>query len=511
MKSKLLRVGVLWVMPCLFTSSVTAQPPAIPASPPTIWSFLGIPQGARKVTGALVNRRGNLPGMEKAPPIKALADPANLMSDVPVIKKAAEVKMAEDLKKQKIKGIKYLTKIGCGCYDLDGEITKALIASAQDCTEEVRLATVEAIAEAAEGSCCSNCGKFCCCNEDVLKQLAKMAYERDEKGCYLEPSARVREAAARALRICCPNEEPVAEEIPLTNPEPTPERVPESVPTPEEAPEGAEGSVKEGEAEASDAQVTVPATPTDVAADEAADQTVSLSPIGETEVADEAEIRASIDGVIMHLDAQRGLAHVHLENRHANVAVGSMMYAVRPTPQGLRVLGRLLVYQAHEGSVNVREVDAGLFSRLEQGSLVMAGEQQAEPTVEPQNEAQPVEEAVAAQSIESPSAPLDAQEVQVEIKKALEAVSATPENFATDAARAEETPVAVSEPMEPVVTKPAAPAKQTVERNRSVTMSQVVRKATPAQKVSAAKEPTAAKTTPAKAVSRRNALFNIVR
>lgn len=501
MKSKMLRVGVLWMMPCLFTNSVSAQPPAVPASPPTIWSFLGIPQGARKVTGALVNRRGNLPGMEKAPPIKALADPANLMSDVPVIKKAAEVKMAEDLKKQKIKGIKYLTKIGCGCYDLDGEITKALIASAQDCTEEVRLTTVESIAEAAEGSCCSNCGKFCCCNEDILKQLAKMAYERDDKGCYLEPSARVREAAARALRICCPNEEPVAEEIPLTDPEPTPERVPESVPTPEEAPEGAEGEGQEGEAEASDAQVTVPATPTDVAADETSDRTVSLSPIEET-TSDATDISPSIDGVIMHLDAQRRLAHVHLENRTAAIPVGSVMYAVRPTPQGLRVLGRLLVYQAHEGSVNVREVDTGLFSRLEQGCLVMAGEQPAEEA-QPQPAQEPTEEqVVTAESVAAAEAkPTDVETVEAEPAREVETREIA--EVATVNVPAQAIPAVT----EPAATKAARPARAP----RSVSLSQVVRKATPAEKAIATPEVATPKATPVKAVSRRNALFNIVR
>ena len=149
--------------------------------------------------------------MEKKPPLLAIADPANLESPVAAIKKAAEVKQAEDLKKQKIKAVKYLTKIGCGCYDIDGSITEALIAASDDCTEAVRLATVEAIADAAEGECCSNCGKVCCCNEDMVKRLAKMAYERDDKGCYLEPSERVREAAVKALEICCPDVSPVME------------------------------------------------------------------------------------------------------------------------------------------------------------------------------------------------------------------------------------------------------------------------------------------------------------
>lgn len=193
------------------SSSALAQAPAVPAvpAPPTLWSFLGIPQGVKKVQGALTNRRGNRPQTEPKDALKALNDPANLESPDAAIKKAAEIKKAEDLKPQKIKAIKYLTSIGCGCYDKDGSVTKALVAAAEDCTEEVRLETMTQICEAANGKCCSNCGQVCCCNEDMLKKLAQIAYERDEFGCYAEPSKRVRDAAAQALAACCPGEVPL--------------------------------------------------------------------------------------------------------------------------------------------------------------------------------------------------------------------------------------------------------------------------------------------------------------
>lgn len=42
-----------------------------------------------------------------------------------------------------------------------------------------------------------------CCNEEVMAALSKTAYDLDETGCYVEPSARVRLAAERALRLCC--------------------------------------------------------------------------------------------------------------------------------------------------------------------------------------------------------------------------------------------------------------------------------------------------------------------
>jgi hypothetical protein len=203
----------IWLMVHSY-STASAQAPAAPA-PPTLWSFLGIPQGFRKVSGSLINRRGNFPGLEQKPPMLPIADPKNLASDVPALKAAAEIKQAEDMKKHKIKAIKYLASVGCGCYDKDGKITNALIESmSNDCTEDVRLEAVEAVSEAAKGGCCENCGATCCCNEKITEALSKIAYERDDDGCWLEPSERVREAAREALAACCPNRGPIrAQEV----------------------------------------------------------------------------------------------------------------------------------------------------------------------------------------------------------------------------------------------------------------------------------------------------------
>lgn len=208
-----------------------AAAPPVPA-PATLWSFLGIPQGVKKVQGALTNRRGNRPGTEPRDALKALNDPANLESPDAAIKRAAEIKKAEDLKPQKIKAIKYLASIGCGCYDKDGSVTDALVAAAEDCTEDVRLATMQQIHSAATGKCCSNCGQVCCCNDKMLKKLAQVAYERDEFGCYAEPSKRVRCAAASALAACCPGSVPleVLQEEPKEPEETAPEKTPQPVP-----------------------------------------------------------------------------------------------------------------------------------------------------------------------------------------------------------------------------------------------------------------------------------------
>ncbi|TWT83297.1 hypothetical protein CA13_47620 [Planctomycetes bacterium CA13] len=193
----------------LISSAAFAEAQESLVSPtPTIWRFMGIPQGMQKIRDVTTNRRGNHPGLERKPPLTAIADPANLESPNPAIKAAAEIKQAEDMKKQKIKAIKYLASIGCGCYDKDGKITDALLASTDDCTPDVRMAAVEAVGDAASGECCRKCGSTSCCNEKISKRLSEMAYERDDNGCPLEPNAEIRAKAKKVLCICCPGGPP---------------------------------------------------------------------------------------------------------------------------------------------------------------------------------------------------------------------------------------------------------------------------------------------------------------
>jgi len=186
------------------TAPAWGQVAAPPPPPATLWSFLGIPQAFKAVREGAINKSGNHPALEKKPPLKKIADPENLKSENPAIKKAAEIKKEEDLKWQKIKAIKYLTTIGCGCYNRDGSITDALMKAMDDCTEEVRYATILAVNGAANGEMCENCKMRSCCSEEVSNKLYELAYERDDEGCFLEPSERVRLAAAEALRACCP-------------------------------------------------------------------------------------------------------------------------------------------------------------------------------------------------------------------------------------------------------------------------------------------------------------------
>ncbi|TWU21760.1 hypothetical protein [Novipirellula artificiosorum] len=186
----------------------SAAAAAASSAPSTIWRMMGIPQGLQKIRDVATNRRGNHPALERKPPLKRIADPANLESENPAIKAAAEIKQAEDMKQQKIKAIKYLASIGCGCYDKDGKITEALLAATDDCTPDVRLAAIQAIDEASDCECCRKCGSKSCCNEKITKRLSEIAYERDNSGCPLEPSAEIRQLAKKVLCKCCPGGPP---------------------------------------------------------------------------------------------------------------------------------------------------------------------------------------------------------------------------------------------------------------------------------------------------------------
>jgi len=190
-------------------------PPVGPPQPMTLGRFLGINQAAQRLRNGLVNRRGNFPGLERGLPLLPINDPRNLESTNPAIKKAAEVKLEEDLAPQKIKALKYLASVGCGCYP---GVKEAFMAALDDCTEDVRYQAVRALIEAAEEHC-ETCNRDCCCDEELTLKLAEIAYERDDKCCFKEPSERVREAAAEALRACCPGRGPVTP--PMAPPPPT--------------------------------------------------------------------------------------------------------------------------------------------------------------------------------------------------------------------------------------------------------------------------------------------------
>jgi len=288
MRRPILRITPLLMSLCLAwqVDAVVAQIPApiAPvAPPPTLWSWLGVPQNpaysASSRLGNSFNSSGNYPGAEATPRLLPITAPQNLKSQNPAIKAAAEIKMENDKAAQKIKAIKYLGTVGCGsCAEGAAE---ALLAALDDCTEAVRYEAVKAILKTAScqtdrcakrrirslktcheafedakaahlnrfalfkkslhgkappsgetakskrrgyGDDClppdcdrnaCGCGEHGCCNSDTLNKLSSIVYERDDRGCYKEPSARVRAMALEAMRACNPNPRPAGpEEVP---------------------------------------------------------------------------------------------------------------------------------------------------------------------------------------------------------------------------------------------------------------------------------------------------------
>lgn len=386
-----LRFILGFVMILVSTGVLVGQEVAAPPAPPTVWNRLGFPEGVRKLRGNLTNRNGNRPGREPKVPLKALNHPANLAEGMPpVVQEAAKVKIQEDLAPQKIKAIKYLTSIGCACYDKTGKITAALIESSEDCTEDVRLATVEAIGNAASGQCCGNCGMKCCCKPEMTMQLAKIAYDRDDKGCYIEPSKRVRDAARQALFACCPNAEPVTE----ISPEPEP--APEKKPTPETGDDSEERrpQAEGGDAEAAtDADDAAGASDDEMNEDDAADEPMEddgplplpkqarlhqpvsgprMARVPDATTQAQLRERNALYGVVVNLDASLRIAHVHFTGSDEPIPSGTRLMAVVERPDGRYWLGPFQVYESFGDSSNVTAAASVDFNALTVGTPMVA-------------------------------------------------------------------------------------------------------------------------------------------
>jgi hypothetical protein len=200
---------------------------AAPKAPPTLWSFLGIPQACHKIEDALINPLGKHPKLERKPALKRIADPANLDSPNPAIKAAAKIKADADLAPQKIKAIRYLATVCCGCAKNKDEVKEALLAALDDCTETVRYEAALALCGCA-GNVCVTCNSGSCCDAKIMNKLQQVSEGQDAQGCWLETSARVRAAAANALAACqqvrrptaqVPTEAPKKGEVPAVDPE----------------------------------------------------------------------------------------------------------------------------------------------------------------------------------------------------------------------------------------------------------------------------------------------------
>lgn len=219
-----LLAGIAGILLLALGGCASAPPAAAPAPPPTSASagettivaiqpargssgpgpigraVQAIGGGLRRVGQAVRNRLGmRFPGLESKPALTAITDPSNSGPDAdPAAQAAAEIKAAEDGADQKVKALRYLGRIGCGgCYP---GVEEAYLSALEDCTEEVRYEAVKAI-RSSGASPCKVCAAGSCCSPTLLKKLNAIGNEQNDRGCYIEPSARVR----RLARICVAN------------------------------------------------------------------------------------------------------------------------------------------------------------------------------------------------------------------------------------------------------------------------------------------------------------------
>jgi hypothetical protein len=171
---------------------------------PTLWQKLGIPQTGARLRDGVLNRQGNFPGLEKKPPVLKIADPANLEANKPdMLKAAAKIKQEQDLKKQKIKALKYLADINCGCYNKDGIVEAAFLEALADCDPDIRTAAIEGLSKAAGNCKCKTGCETTCCTKKIYEKLLDIATGKTDDGCFKEPVPEIRKAA-QALYCKCP-------------------------------------------------------------------------------------------------------------------------------------------------------------------------------------------------------------------------------------------------------------------------------------------------------------------
>jgi hypothetical protein len=296
------------------STTIVAIQPAAPSGPTaSLCSFLGLDKMGAGLGGLFqrafsrlknaLGLTGKFPGLQAMPPVLPITDPANLGPDAPpAVQAAAKAKMDEDQAGQKIQALRYLATLGCGgCYP---DVESAMLTALDDCTESVRYEAALALkGKDGQQRCCSYCKCNDCCSDAVRKKLDEIANKMDDKGCYREPSERVRRVAREALAKCggptgaqstTPTEGPTEAPLPAPLPAgPAPATTVPAAPTPELPAPAAPAAVVPGSSASNDRSLQSSTSFTGV-------QLVSFEQPAAGAAPDTSAVLATVDGEPLH-------------------------------------------------------------------------------------------------------------------------------------------------------------------------------------------------------------------
>jgi len=296
------------------STTIVAIQPAAPSGPTaSLCSFLGLDKLGAGLGGLFqrafsrlknaLGLTGKFPGLQAMPPVLPITDPANLSPDAPpAVQAAAKAKKDEDQAGQKIQALRYLATLGCGgCYP---DVESAMLTALDDCTESVRYEAALALkGKDGQTRCCSYCKCNDCCSDAVRKKLDEIANKMDDKGCYREPSERVRRVAREALAKCggpsgaqstTPTEGPTEAPLPAPLPDgPAPATTVPAAPTPELPAPAAPAAIVPGSSASNDRNLQSPTSFTGV-------QLVSFEQPAAGAAPDTSAVLATVDGEPLH-------------------------------------------------------------------------------------------------------------------------------------------------------------------------------------------------------------------
>jgi len=275
----------------------------------------------------------------------------------PAIQAAAKIKIDKRQKRQKIAALKYLAKVGCGCYEKEYKVSEALLAAMADCDEDVRMKAVEAVCQTLCDAQCQVCEKTGCCNLAISKKLYEMAYKTDENGCPIEPNDAIRQLAHEAYCMCSLYRPEM--EKPEEPPIETPIEAPKVPPVESDVPTGEQTRVRRGHA-----------TARSVAQRCAAEEYDSDSlPEGQPELVI-AGVVAMVSGVIRSTDEAHEKVVVDFP-RHTLIPEGSQVIVyMEDAGEGGANLGKFEVLKSIHGHSVVRPIGVHSLRALSSGAKV---------------------------------------------------------------------------------------------------------------------------------------------